>query len=64
MPIKQPDKIIKIGKMTLYSGEYIADKLGVTMHTVCAMLRKGTIKGHKMGGKWFVSEKAIKEYFN
>lgn len=63
MPINQPEKIIQIGSMTLYSAEYLAEKLALTLHTVCAKLRSGEISGRKIGGKWFVSEQALKDYF-
>jgi excisionase family DNA binding protein len=54
----------KIGSLTLYSIDDLHEKLGVSKMTLRAYLREGRLKGRKLGVQWYVTEDAIKEYFN
>lgn len=53
----------KIGNLTLYSIDDLHEQLGVSKMTLRAYLREGRIRGRKLGVSWFVTEEAIREYF-
>lgn len=54
----------KIGSLTLYSIDDLHEMLGVSKMTLRAYLREGRIKGRKLGVQWYVTEEAIREYFD
>lgn len=54
----------KIGSLTLYSIDDLHEQLGISKMTLRAYLREGRIRGRKLGVQWFVTEEAIREYFN
>jgi excisionase family DNA binding protein len=54
----------KIGSLTLYSVDDLNEILGISKMTLRAYLREGRLKGKKLGVQWYVSEQAIKDYFN
>ena len=53
----------QIGNLTLYSIDDLHQQLGVSKMTLRAYLREGRIRGRKLGVSWFVTEEAIREYF-
>lgn len=53
----------KIDDDTLYDVPGLAMLLGVTEKTIRRLLGNGTIKGKKLGRKWYVTGVAIKAYF-
>jgi len=54
----------KIGSLTLYSIDDLHEMLGVSKMTLRAYLREGRLKGRKLGVQWYVTEEAIRDYFN
>ncbi|HMB40325.1 MAG TPA: helix-turn-helix domain-containing protein [Balneolaceae bacterium] len=54
----------KIGSLTLYSVDDLHDLLGISKMTLRAYLREGRLKGRKLGVQWFVTEEAIRDYFD
>lgn len=38
--------------------------LGLSYISVCLLLRKGTIKGEKIGQKWYVDKRVLNNYLN
>jgi excisionase family DNA binding protein len=54
----------KIGSLTLYSVDDLHELLGISKMTIRAYLREGRLKGRKLGVQWFVTEDAIRDYFN
>lgn len=54
----------KIGSLTLYSVDDLHEQLGISKMTIRAYLREGRLKGRKLGVQWYVTEDAIREYFN
>ncbi|MFA5669570.1 MAG: helix-turn-helix domain-containing protein [Balneolaceae bacterium] len=54
----------KIGNLTLYSIDDLHEMLGISKMTLRAYLREGRIRGRKLGVSWFVTEEAIREYFD
>lgn len=54
----------KIGSLTLYSIDDLHERLGISKMTLRAYLREGRIRGRKLGVQWFVTEEAIRDYFN
>ena len=53
----------KIGSITLYDLEEISKLFDVNLLTVQGYLRKGALKGQKMGKKWYVTEESLRDYF-
>lgn len=54
----------KIGSLTLYSVDDLHQMLGVSKMTLRAYLREGRLKGKKLGVQWYVTEEAIRSYFD
>lgn len=54
----------QIGNLTLYSVEDLHEHLGLSKMTIRAYLRKGKIRGRKLGVQWYVTEEALREYFD
>lgn len=54
----------KIGSLTLYSVDDLHEQLGISKMTIRAYLREGRLKGRKLGVQWYVTEDAIRDYFN
>lgn len=54
----------KIGSLTLFSVDDLHEKLGISKMTIRAYLREGRLKGRKLGVQWYVTEDAIRDYFN
>ena len=54
---------IKLGDMTLYDVEELSEMLGVGIPTIRKYLREGKLKGIKPAKRWYVSEEALKDYF-
>lgn len=53
----------KIGDLTLYSVDDLHEILGISKMTLRTYLREGRLRGRKLGVSWYVTEEAIKEYF-
>lgn len=53
----------KIGSLTLYSVDDLHEMLGMSKMSIRAYLRDGKIKGKKLGVQWYVTEEAIRNYF-
>lgn len=54
----------KIGSLTLYSVDDLHELLGISKMTLRSYLRERKLKGRKMGVQWFVTEEAIRDYFD
>ena len=54
---------IQVGDMRLYDVEELAEMLDVGLPTIRRYLRQGRLKGKKLAKRWYVSEEAIKDYF-
>lgn len=54
---------IQVGDMKLYAVEEVAEMLNVGEPTIRRYLRQGRLKGKKLAKRWYVSEEAIKDYF-
>lgn len=54
----------KIGDLTLYSVDDLHDILGISKMTLRTYLREGRLRGRKLGVSWYVTEEAIREYFD
>lgn len=53
-----------VGDLTLYSVDDLHDLLGISKMTLRTYLREGRIRGRKLGVSWYVTEEAIREYFD
>ena len=54
---------IQVGDMKLYEVEELAEMLNVGEPTIRRYLREGRLKGKKLAKRWYVSEEALKDYF-
>jgi len=54
----------KIGSLTLYSVDDLHELLGLSKMTIRAYFREGKLRGKKLGVQWYVTEEAIREYFD
>ena len=54
---------IQVGDMKLYDVDELAEILGVGLPTIRKYLREGRLKGTKPAKRWYVSEEALKDYF-
>jgi excisionase family DNA binding protein len=52
-----------VGGLTLFDIKELSQEIGITEVTLRKYLRKGKIRGKKIGTKWFVTEEALKEFF-
>jgi len=54
---------IELGKVTLFTVEELAERLGVQERTIREYLREGRLQGRKLAGRWYVTDDAIADYF-
>lgn len=54
----------QIGELTLYSVDDLHEMLDISKMTLRSYLREGRIRGRKLGVSWYVTEEAIREYFD
>lgn len=54
----------KIGSLTLYSVDDLHRQLGLSKMTIRAYLREGKIRARKLGVQWYVTEEALRNYFD
>jgi|LSQX01.1.fsa_nt_gb excisionase family DNA binding protein len=55
---------ITLGNIKLFSLKELSETLSVSDVTLRSYISKGNLKARKVGGKWYVSEEALREYFN
>lgn len=53
-----------IGDLNLYTVAEIAERLNVNRRTVTNYIRDGKLRGRKFGRSWYVSEDALRDYFD
>jgi excisionase family DNA binding protein len=54
---------IQIGGLTLLSTSEAADRLQISKPTVRSLIKQGKIQARKVGGKFYISEDSLKEFF-
>lgn len=54
----------KVGDLTLFSVDDLHELLDISKMTLRTYLREGRIRGRKLGVSWYVTEEAIREYFD
>ena len=54
---------VQIGSLTLYTVEELSEALGIQEKSVRKFLRQGQIKGRKLANRWYVTEDALRAYF-
>ena len=55
---------VKIGDLTLFDVMELSKKFNVNPVTVRDYMRSGRLKGRKIGRKWYLTEEALRDYFN
>lgn len=56
--------VIKLGKKRYYSVKELNELLPITPLTIRAYLRKGKLKGHKIGKDWYVSKENLEGFLD
>lgn len=54
---------VKIGELELYTVEELSELMGIQERTIREYLKSGQLKGRKLGKRWYISESALREYF-
>ena len=54
---------ITFTNLVLYNLQELSKKLDVHIVTLKSYIKKGRIKAQKVGGKWYVSEDSLREFF-
>ncbi len=55
---------VVIGELRLYTLEEIQDKLSISRRTLYTYIKTGRLKAQRFGSVTYVSEDALREYFN
>ena len=55
---------IKINDLTLFNLKEISEKFGVSIETIRSYINAGQLRGRKFGVNWYVSSRALEEYFS
>jgi len=55
---------ITLGALQLYTIKEISEKLNVTQRTLRTYIKAGRLKAQKFGSATYISEDALREYFN
>ena len=55
---------IKINDLTLFDLKEISQKFGLSNDSIRSYIKEGKLKGRKFGVKWYVSARALEEYFS
>jgi excisionase family DNA binding protein len=53
-----------IGNLQLYDLKELSSLLKMSVSSLRMYVKEGKISANKLGTKWFVSEKALEDYFN
>lgn len=54
---------VKIGDLELYTVEELSSSLGIQERTIREYLKSGKLRGRKLAKRWYVTEEALREYF-
>ncbi|MBA7479553.1 hypothetical protein ES707_14987 [subsurface metagenome] len=55
---------MKLGNKELYTIKELEKTLPLTRLTICEYLRKGKLKGHKIGRKWYVNKEDLEAFID
>jgi len=55
---------IKLGRLTLFTIKELSERLNVTPLTLRSYIKKGKLRGRKVGGVWYVSDLSLRRFFN
>ena len=55
---------VVIGDLRLYTLEEIQEKLSISRRTLFTYIKTGRLRAQRFGSVTYVSEEALKEYFN
>lgn len=54
---------VKIGELELYTVDELSELMGIQERTIREYLKAGKIRGRKLAKRWYVTEEALREYF-
>lgn len=55
---------IQLGNLTLFSVDELSKKFSLNPITVRRLFRAGKLQGRKIGKRWYLTEEALREYFD
>lgn len=53
---------VMLGKLTAYTLQELGEKFNTTTVTLRAYIRDGKLRANKVGGRWYVTERAVAEF--
>ncbi len=53
----------QLGNIKLFDVQNLAKKSGMNPVSVRTLFREGKLKGRKVGRRWYISEEALRDYF-
>ena len=53
---------VKIGTVTAYTVDELAEKFASTVIAFRRYIRAGKLKANKVGGRWYVTETALRDF--
>lgn len=54
----------QVGNLTLYDLEELSSLLNITVISLREYIKKGKIRGQKLGKRYFITQEALNEYFS
>jgi len=55
---------IQLGSLTLFGVAELCKKFDLHPVTVRRYLKRGKLRGQKIGKKWYITEESFRDYFN
>ena len=55
---------VQLGSLTLFSVDELSKKFSLNPITVRRLFRAGKLQGRKIGKRWYLTEEALREYFD
>ena len=55
---------IQLGNLTLFSVDELSKKFHLNPVTVRRLFREGRLQGRKVGKRWYLTEEALRSYFD
>jgi len=55
---------VQLGNLTLFSVDELSKKFSLNPITVRRLFRAGKLQGRKIGKRWYLTEEALREYFD
>jgi excisionase family DNA binding protein len=54
---------VQLGTLTLFEVKELCEKFGLHPVTIRKYMKRGRLRGQKIGKKWYITEEALRDYF-